>query len=266
MTRCTPLRASRVKERLPDHRFTRDLRIMGVISSTSDLLLEQARAGAADGVVMTAEEQTRGRGRRGAGWRCPSGKGLLFSAIVRQSLPDLQRALLSACVGVALCRCLREQGLDAGVKWPNDVLVAETKVAGCLVDLGEDFAVLGIGVNANQHAAELPRDAPLPAASMALLLGRQVDREQLLADLLRHLDLALQDLTQDRSDEIVAAFLGMDRLAGAEVAVREGDRVIEGVALEAHPIKGLLVRAASGEEERLRPAHSHVLRVQFPTS
>lgn len=260
----TPLRRSRVLELLgAEHPFA-DLRLLGRVGSTSDLLLELGRCGAArDGTVLVAESQDRGRGRRGTPWDSPAGLGIWCSILLR-SLPDeARRALLPLVAGVAAARAIRrEPRLPAMVKWPNDVLVGFRKVGGVLVELqgrgAEAWTVLGIGLNANQQEPDLPAQAPLPAGSLALAAGHPVDRERLLAALLSELAAGLQQLEEPGAPDLLEGFRELDGLAGRPVVAREGDRLVEGLVLRVEPLEGLILRTTSGEE-RLRAAHTRVL-------
>jgi len=261
--RRTPLRRSRLQELLPDHPFTRDVRILGRVSSTSDLLLDLASRGAAThGTLLTAEEQTRGRGRRGTRWECPSGMGLLFSFLLDPA--PASRRLLPTALSLGVARAVEALDLPVLVKWPNDVLVGDLKIAGCLVELSGEQAVAGIGLNVNQAEEELPSDAPLRPASLALLLGRQVDREDLLARILREIARGLDALEEPSAQEsLVAEALQKDALAGRRVTLVEGDRLMEGRVLQAHPLQGILFRPEAGEADvRLRPEHTRILSLR----
>lgn len=265
MTLPMPLRRSRVLELLGNARFARDLRVLGVVSSTSDLLLDQLGRGAEDGAVLVAESQTEGRGRRGTSWVSPSRKGLWFSVLL--SRPEECRSpLLSAALGVAMARAVGTLDVDVAIKWPNDLLVGGAKVGGCLVDLrsteATPHAVAGIGINANLGRGDLPSGSHLPASSLLLSLGRPIDRERLLATTLRELECTLEELVTDE-DAVVSAYRDHDALPGARVVARIEDRTVEGSVVHADPRAGLLLRRSDGTEERLRPEHTHLLRVDL---
>ena len=166
-----------------------------VTASTNERARTLASAGAPHGTVVTADEQTAGRGRQGRTWTAPAGRALLLSLIVRELDP-----LLSLRAGLAVADLA---GAAARVKWPNDVLLDGRKVAGILVESRpqEGWAVVGIGVNAAFDVSELPPELHESAGT----LGRR--REELpsaLAELLEHLerrlaqpaDAALRTLTE----------------------------------------------------------------------
>lgn len=158
--------------------------------STNADVAAAARLGAAEGLVVTAEHQVGGRGRLGRTWRAPARSGLAVSALLRPTVVPAGRwPWLPLLTGVAVHGALTElAGVPAALKWPNDVLIDERKVAGILVERIETSdgaaAVIGIGVNTHLELAELPA----PTATALSLVGCDVDRTALLLDLLDRLD------------------------------------------------------------------------------
>ena len=135
--------------------------------STNDDLLAAARAGAAEGAVLVAEHQTRGRGRQGRQWVSRTGSALIFSVLLRPAaVPPADRGWLPLLTGVAVARALRQQaGVDAALKWPNDVLAGGAKLAGILAEQAGEAIVMGVGLNVAATRDELPPPGPgaLPA-------------------------------------------------------------------------------------------------------
>jgi BirA family transcriptional regulator, biotin operon repressor / biotin---[acetyl-CoA-carboxylase] ligase len=166
-------------------RFGRPYAHVEACASTQRLLA----ADAPEGAVAVAEHQTEGRGRRGRAWTDAPGTSLLLSLVLRppvpvKRLPELTVVAAGACAGAIAALT----GLEAEVKEPNDVLAGGRKLAGVLGEATEERVVLGIGVNVNQSAAQLPEDARLPPTSLRLQLGRPVDRVLLLVELLDRLE------------------------------------------------------------------------------
>ena len=147
-------------------RFGLPRRHFRVTDSTNERARELALEGAPAGTVITAEEQTSGRGRRGRPWAAPPGKALLYSAILRPL--GLEHALLPLAVPLAVCEAVESlASLECRVKWPNDVWIEERKAAGVLIEAHPpDWAVIGIGVNLAIEAAEFPPDLRWPATSV----------------------------------------------------------------------------------------------------
>jgi BirA family biotin operon repressor/biotin-[acetyl-CoA-carboxylase] ligase len=164
------------------------------IGSTNDRAQALLEQGAADGALVFAEAQTRGRGRLGRKWVTTPGAALAFSLALRPSRSEQERlAFFAPLAGLAVCRALVEDfGLTAKVKWPNDVLLENRKACGVLVEaawLGSHLhgVVLGIGVNVAPSSVP-PDDVVLfPATCVEQVLGRSVDRLELLSAILRQL-------------------------------------------------------------------------------
>lgn len=159
------------------------------MDAASKLALE----GAADGVVIVADEQTAGRGRRGTTWQSPAGAGLYFSLIARAAnvIPTL-----AAGVGVRE-GIQRATGLAADLKWPNDLLVGGRKLAGILAEgvaIGSPQQAVIIGVGVNIQPAAYPPDVAARATSLEGELGRPIDRELLLSEILASLRRRVADV------------------------------------------------------------------------
>jgi BirA family biotin operon repressor/biotin-[acetyl-CoA-carboxylase] ligase len=168
-------------------RFGRVYRYAEVTPSTQRMLGPDDPEGA----VAVAEEQTEGRGRLGRSWHAPARTSVLVSVLLRPAMEPPRLPELSLVTGGAVAEAIGETtGLDPSVKFPNDVLLDGKKVAGILAESREGRVVLGIGVNANQTADQLPADAAMEPTSLRLATGREIDRAGLLAAILLHVERA----------------------------------------------------------------------------
>jgi BirA family transcriptional regulator, biotin operon repressor / biotin---[acetyl-CoA-carboxylase] ligase len=172
------------------------IQVLPHCDSTNGRMLRQAAEGAGHKSVVAAEWQSAGRGRRGSEWKAGLGGSLLFSVLWRFQRPAIQLSGLSLATGLALALALADLGIaDASLKWPNDVLLAQGKLGGILIELQGDMlepaaAVIGIGLNIDLPA-HLRREIPQPVATLADGLGRHPDRNEVLMALLRRLDATL---------------------------------------------------------------------------
>ena len=139
-----------------------------------------------EGAVVATDHQTAGRGRLGRVWEDVPGRALLFSVMLRPDVEMTRWPELSLVAGEAVAAAI---GGGAVVSHPNDVMIGGRKVAGVLPEATTGRVVLGIGVNVNQRADELPRDAVKPPTSLFVELGREVERAPLLAEILARLEL-----------------------------------------------------------------------------
>jgi BirA family transcriptional regulator, biotin operon repressor / biotin---[acetyl-CoA-carboxylase] ligase len=166
-------------------RFGRPYEYVASTPSTQLLLPPDAPEGA----LVAAGEQTAGRGRLGRRWLAPAGTSLLCSlqlrpAIASERLPELTGVASLACAEAIAALT----GVEPKLKFPNDVLVGDRKLAGILAEAREGRVVLGIGVNVNVPAEELPQEVDRPATSVLVETGRELDRAELLAELLERLE------------------------------------------------------------------------------
>jgi BirA family transcriptional regulator, biotin operon repressor / biotin---[acetyl-CoA-carboxylase] ligase len=213
--------------------------------STNARARELAGAGAPHGTLVTASEQTAGRGRQGRTWTAPPGRALLMSLVLREWPRLLPLAAALAVAEVA--------GEETTIKWPNDVLLYGRKVAGILVEgrSQEGWMVLGIGLNVALRRDDFPSELREAAAT----LGREpADVELALPELLGSLGAWLSV----PHDDVVTAFRARDALAGREVSWARGSGVAEGIDDE-----GRLLVATAGEITALDAGEVH-LRGQTP--
>lgn len=180
------------------------------------------------GLVVMADEQTIGRGRRGRSWSSPRGRGVYMSVL--RALPAAGVDGLPLLVGVAVCDVLRARcALAAGLEWPNDVVVAGRKICGVLAEVvgaggPTPTAILGVGVNLAHRREDLPRP---DATSVALEVGRAPAAADLVPELVTAIDRELR--AGERPGYAVRRFaeLGVHR-PGDEITCREGDRLLRG--------------------------------------
>ncbi len=225
------------------------------VESTNDLAALRGSQGEAEGLVVIAESQDSGRGRRGAKWVSESGRDLLFSILLRpKGRPDSWPWLVhGAAVGVArvveaVC------GVPVGIKWPNDVyLPGNRKVCGILMETvvgsgskGTGHAVLGIGLNVN--SGNFPAELGQTAGSISEVLGGEVvDRERLLVSVLQELE-AIYLGGEGVRGSVIEEAERRSVLHGRSIAVGEGARRVEGQFLGLDEGGGLRLRIEEGRE------------------
>ncbi|MEI6653325.1 MAG: biotin--[acetyl-CoA-carboxylase] ligase [Verrucomicrobiota bacterium] len=216
------------------------------LASTNDEACRLARDGAADGLVVLAERQTSGRGRRGASWVALAGESLAFSIVVRPAEPKSLWARLALVAGLAVAEAVEASiPHPAGIKWPNDIWIGRRKVAGILVEASQDFAVVGIGINVNTLV--FPPEVADIATSLQLAAGQVVDRAHVLTQVLERLALHRRQLDAG-FEEVLAGVRSRCVLSGHAVTLKTagGPRhgTIEGLGSGGE----LLLRTDSGLE------------------
>lgn len=225
--------------------------VLPATPSTNAVVAERARAGAADGLVVATDHQTVGRGRLDRVWETPAGTALTFSVLLRPDIPGGRWPWLPLLTGVAVVGGLRQVGVQAVLKWPNDVLIGDRKLAGILVERVEapagvpsgPAAVLGVGLNVAMSAAELP----VQTATSLAVEGHDVEREVLLAAILASLRSA-RGLLGDPAG-LRAAYLDLCVTVGQQVrAELPGGGRLLGEAVGVDGVGRLVVRGEAGEQ------------------
>jgi BirA family transcriptional regulator, biotin operon repressor / biotin---[acetyl-CoA-carboxylase] ligase len=218
------------------------------IDSTNEYVLEAARAGAAAGLVAVADHQTAGRGRLGRSWEAAAGSSLLVSALLRPDLPVERLFLLTLAAGLALADAVGAvAGVSTGLKWPNDLVVDDKKLAGLLAEAdlsaGAARAVV-IGAGCNLTANSFPPELAARATAVELEAGRAVDRDALLTAFLGALAERLDDL-----DAVLVDARTRSATLGRRVCIElPGDEVLDGEATALADDGSLVVRDDDGRE------------------
>jgi BirA family biotin operon repressor/biotin-[acetyl-CoA-carboxylase] ligase len=247
------LMADDIRARLRSRLIGSEIIVFEQTGSTNDVVEQLARSGGREGLVVFAEAQTRGRGRLGRGWLSPRGKGLWFSVLLRPPLPAAAIARITVAAGVAVARALRRHGgVDARIKWPNDVTVGDKKIAGILTEMRAEagrvlLAVLGIGINVNCRRDELP---PGIATSLLLETGRPHDRAALAAEVLNALE-QCYEAALGRFEAVIEQWAGLCTTLGKQIIIIDGSRRLEGCALALDGDGALLLRKDNGQTERI---------------
>ena len=224
--------------------------------STNDEVRTLAQAGAAEGLVVLAERQTAGRGRRGAAWFSPAGESLAFSVLLRPEEPKALWPRLALAAGLAVAEAVEACGAHAGIKWPNDVWIGQRKVAGILVEAGSDFAVVGIGLNVNTTG--FPPEVSEIATSLKIETTQNFSRAEVLAAVIRKFSARRRQIDHD-FDELISAVRLRCVLTDKRVTLTtaNGPRtgIVEGIAAGGE----LLLRTVDGLERLIQADEVRVL-------
>ena len=227
--------------------------------STNDDAKQAAKDGAPHGSVWVTESQESGRGRQGRAWLSSPGDSLLFSVLLRVQCPAARLPELAICAGLSVVETAQALLPLATVKlkWPNDVWVGQKKLAGILVESSfsrgaAQSVVVGIGMNV--HGRELPDELRDIATSLALLGGKALDRGDILAALLVHLDHDIVHVAGRGLGMVHARIAKVDALRGLRVDTGEIEGIAEGIDVDGR----LVVVTAAGKKERLVSGEVHL--------
>lgn len=233
-------------------RIGADIRWFESLPSTNTTARELAAAGAAEGVVVLAEGQTAGRGRLGRSWVSPPFRNLYLTIVLRPAVTPAEAPLIALVGGLATAEAVATYGIDARLKWPNDVLVDGRKVAGLLAEMdcdGDRLAavLLGIGVNVNLGLDELPEELRDKAGSVAAALDRTLARHELADHLLSAFERRYDQFLRDGFAALRDDWNRMSCLGGRQVEIVDGDRRISGEVVGLAADGTLELRSTGGE-------------------
>jgi biotin-[acetyl-CoA-carboxylase] ligase BirA-like protein len=215
-----------------------------------------AVSGAKEGTIVLAESQSKGKGRLGRKWLSPEG-GLWFSVILRPRIEPKHALKLTLLGSVVVVKTLNElYGIRAEIKWPNDVLINGRKVCGILTETsikGKDlnFAVLGFGVNANFDLEAFRQHLRDSAATLKAQLGKEISREILLCKLLENVEICYDLFKSGEFEAILDDWRKLSGFLGSYVRILDGQRAIEGTALDLDSDGALIVRLKDGNTHKV---------------
>lgn len=229
---------SEIKKHLNAEIVGEKLFVYGEVGSTNDVLRELMGGGlAADGTVVVSDSQTAGRGRLGRKWVSPAGRNLYLSALFCPEISPQKSSVFTFLASCALVDVFSGCGVDAEIKWPNDILVGGKKISGVLTELGTsdgtvDYLVIGIGVNLNLPEEFIRRemeDISEKTISLSVLLGEEVNREKFCAELISALDRFYGEFRRRGTQAIVDTWIERWGLLGKEISVDVSGEIISGV-------------------------------------
>src|ERR1043166_5781917 len=235
----------------------RDIRVFQETTSTNDIIEKFARDGVKEGVVVFAESQTKGRGRLGRKWASPSKKGLWFSMLLRPDLRPHETTQLTVAAATALRRAIGTRtGLEAEIKWPNEILINGKKVAGILTELNAEldrvkYVIIGIGVDVNLGTRDFPPELRKIATSLKIESGKTISRAELAVSVLGELDGDYQRICAGDFEDVAEEWEKHCKTIGQEVVIRTGAREIRGRAESLAEDGALLLRTEHGRLERI---------------
>jgi BirA family transcriptional regulator, biotin operon repressor / biotin---[acetyl-CoA-carboxylase] ligase len=235
---------------LATRRFGRQVEYRPSVGSTNDLAKQLARAGASEGLLVLADEQTAGKGRLGRSWSTPPGSALAMTLVLRPALPPYHAPRITLVAAVAVAEAVRaETGLPAGIKWPNDLQVGGRKLCGILTEMEAEmeriaFVVCGMGLNVNLAREAMPPEFRESATSLMAELGRPVARAPLVRAIMARFEEAYDQLLSGRLGQVLDRWRELSVTLGRQVAVLSvtGAPTVDGIAEDLDADGALLVR------------------------
>ncbi len=224
------------------------------IDSTNDKAKEYALQGIKEGLVVTAEEQVKGKGRKGRTWASPKGTGIWMSILLRPDILPYQAPKFTLLAAVAVVKSIREEtGLLAQIKWPNDIIINKKKVCGILTELNAEldrinYIILGIGINVNQQKKDFPEEVKKRAISLFQAKEEKVSRQSLVRKILESLEkYYLNFIKKEDFSPVLEEWKQFSCNLGREVRAMLKGEEIRGIATDITEEGALLIRTQEGK-------------------
>jgi BirA family transcriptional regulator, biotin operon repressor / biotin---[acetyl-CoA-carboxylase] ligase len=248
--------------------FGRSFYSFSEVTSTNDIASLLISKGAPEGTLVTAEAQTKGRGRQGRVWTTSQGKALAFSLVLKPKLEVRRIPGITLAAAVAVAQTLEAYGLKPEIKWPNDILLKGMKVCGILTEMGPKHdnrlsVILGIGINVNQRAGDFPLPIRSLATSIYRASGRHVDRIDFLRKLMGKLETVYGLMNQKRFSKVLDEWRKRFVTLSREVKVMQGRKSFEAYIVDVDVDGFLLVaRRGTGNVERVLSGDIEILKIK----
>ena len=246
--------SEQIKNGLATKWLGRTIHFYDQVESTNLLAVELAQGDAPEGVVVLADQQLSGRGRGSRSWHSPAGVGIYCSVILRPQVEPEKGQLITLMAGVSIAKAIeRQTELSPRVKWPNDVLINDKKVAGILLEARVSgarigYAVIGFGINANNGRGDLPEDIRANASSLRMELKKTVDRGALVIEIFSELEKLYHNFQRGDFSVILEQWRHYSSTLGQRVRIWRKDKATEGLAFDLTENGGLLVRLPEGKQ------------------
>ncbi|MBF0384799.1 MAG: biotin--[acetyl-CoA-carboxylase] ligase [Candidatus Omnitrophica bacterium] len=237
-----------IKSGLDTKLLGREILYYDTVETTMDIAFKHGLNGVLEGTIVCAESQTRGKGRMGRKWASPKGKGIYCSVILRPQLSVNETSKLTIMAAVAVCEALNSiPKVASRIKWPNDILIQDRKVAGILTELNAEmdrvhFVVFGLGVNVNSQISSLPKNA----VSIKAVTGRELSRVFVLQEILRSIETRYFEAKKKGFSIVFARFKELCVTLGKRVRLVNLSDTVEGTAVDIDELGRLTIRLDNG--------------------
>jgi BirA family biotin operon repressor/biotin-[acetyl-CoA-carboxylase] ligase len=235
------------------------------LDSTNSAALDFAEK-EGEGLVVLADSQEKGRGRRGRVWLSPAGANIYMSVVLKPETIPEDTILITLMAAVACATALRNvAGIDVRIRWPNDLMVSDKKLGGILTELKVSgkkiaFAIVGIGINLNIDTKILPAEIRDLATSVRDETGETQSRERVVAELMNEMSRWYSVFKKADREAILSAWRSLNSTIGRQVEVMTGQGTYEGLAEAVDDEGMLLLRLRSGEVKRINSGDLRMLR------
>jgi BirA family biotin operon repressor/biotin-[acetyl-CoA-carboxylase] ligase len=256
-----------IRDGLTTRWLGRTIHCYDAVESTNLTAIELAQQGEPEGTVILADEQLSGRGRGSRSWHSPAGVGIYCSIVLRPKMAPAKAQLITLMAGVSIVKAIAlRTGLSPRVKWPNDIMINDKKVAGILLESRVSggqigYSVIGFGINVNNGSADLPEDIRVNASSLLMELKKPVDRSTLVIEIFSELERLYHRFQREDFPVILEQWRHYSSTLGQRVRIWQKDKATEGIAVDLAEDGGLLVKLEGGKKVVIHAGDVEHLRI-----
>ncbi|MDR1819245.1 MAG: biotin--[acetyl-CoA-carboxylase] ligase [Methanobrevibacter sp.] len=236
------------------------------VDSTNTVAKFLAGNGIEEGTIVLARSQIKGKGRRGKKWESPFG-GIWLSIVLRPEISPQVAALITLGAGVAVTKAIRKFDVDARIKWPNDVLVDDKKIAGILTEANSksrklEYVVVGIGIDSNLDSSSISKKSKIKATTLKDELKREINEINLISTLLKEFEDIYKDFENNDFDEILYKWRNLSQTIGSYVVIEQPfGKVLKGYVVGINNKGSLILELNNGELKKVISGESHIVEI-----
>ena len=246
----------KISENLETEEIAKEILCFRKVFSTNSIAKFLANHSAEDGTVLISEIQTKARGRSGKKWESPEG-GIWMSLILRPQVPPARIGLITLATGVAIAKSIRSLGLDAKIKWPNDVLIHGDKISGVLTEVNAtfneiDWVVVGIGIDSNINLEDFSEDVRAGTTTLTEELPAEIDENELIAIFLNEFEKVYQLYKDGEIEAILKDWRDLSDTIGKYVNITQtGGKITQGYVVGINNEGSLIIERQDGALEKI---------------
>ena len=246
----------KICEKLETEDLAKEILCFRKVFSTNSIAKFLANHDAEEGTVLISEIQTNARGRLGKKWEAPDG-GVWMSMILRPQVPPARIGLITLATGVAIAKAIRSLGVDAKIKWPNDVLIHGNKISGVLTEVNAtfneiDWVVVGIGIDSNLKLEDFSEDIRIGTTTLTEELPSKVDENELIAIFLNEFEKVYQLYKDGEIETILKDWRDLSDTIGKYVNITQtGGKITQGYVIGINNEGSLIIERQDGTLEKI---------------
>ena len=247
---------SKIKESLKSKKFGNEILYFEKVDSTNLIAKFLAINGASEGTIILSDVQLKGKGRSGKKWESPPG-GIWFSIILKPTISPSKAPLITLATGVAVAKTLKKLGVEAKIKWPNDILINDKKVCGILTEANAshdfvDYVVVGIGIDTNLNLDTLPPLIKERSTTLKNELKHDINNVKVITEILSEFEITYEKLQEEKFDEILHEWRNLSQTIGNYVEIKQPlGKILEGHAVGIDNSGALIIESSNGELKKI---------------